>query len=383
MVGFLEEEIKPVDVNKNLPLFFIGSLIIIILLLFFTFSQKNLLFIRQQEAFPVDSLQSNPSPDVFSGKIVEMPLQEKIGYLVMGVPYGKELSEKDIERLNEDTASSYFLLSKNLDSSKQLDNLIATASGLRSDFLIAVDQEGGKVSRIPWIDSTSQAEIANETEAYKIAKTRGEELKSLGISVNFSPVLDQTWQSNSFIGRQKRFFKGNVGKLGAAMIRGYLDAEIIPVAKHFPGGLGRTSQDPHLDLPSISITREELDRDLEPFKKAIEANVPAIMATHLIYPEFDQVPVSQSKKFLTDILRSELGFEGVIVVDDLSMGAVKNHYQVGEYAVESILAGGDLLLVTSGKDYQEIMQSLTEAVKSGELPERRIDQSLKRRRSLN
>ena len=357
-----------------------GFLIVISLLLFFTLSQKNLLFFRQQEAFP--------SSDVLSERIVKMTLQEKIGCLVMSVPDGVELSQ----------AGGYFLLSKNIDSPDQLKNLIATANGLREDLLIAVDQEGGKVSRIPWIDSTPQIEIANETEAYRIAKERGEELKKLGVNMNFAPVLDQVWLSNSFIGQQGRFFKGDVGpparldsarrageagKLGAAMIRGYLDAGIIPVAKHFPGGLGRTSQDPHLVLPSISITREELDKDLEPFKKAIEASVPAIMATHLVYPNIDKVPVSRSKKFLTDILRQELGFKGVIMVDDLSMGAVKNNYGVGEYAVQSILAGADLLLVASENDHLEILQSLKLAVERGELPEERIDQSLERRRSLN
>jgi len=125
-----------------------------------------------------------------------------------------------------------------------------------------------------------------------------------------------------------------------------------------------------------------LDRDLEPFKKAIEANVPAIMVTHLIYPEFDQVPVSQSSKFLIDILRQELDFKGVIVIDDLSMGAVKNHYQVGEYAVQSILAGGDLLLVASEDDYQEILQDLKQAVRSGELPEERINEAVIKRLRL-
>jgi len=305
-------------------------------------------------------------------RIVKMPLQEKIGYLVMGVPDGIEFSQ----------ASSYFLLSKNIDSPNQIKDLIATASGDREDLIIAVDQEGGSVSRIDWVDSTSQGEIKDEDQAYQIAKERGEELKKLAINMNFSPVLDQAWLSNSFIGRQGRFFKGDVGKLGAAMIRGYLDAGIIPVAKHFPGGLGRTSQDPHLVLPSISITREELDRDLGPFKKAIEADVPAIMATHLIYPEFDQVPVSQSSKFLIDILRQELGFKGVIVIDDLSMGAVKNDYQVGEYAVQSILAGGDLLLVASEKDYQEVIQSLTRAIENNQLPEERIDEAVIKRLRL-
>lgn len=309
--------------------------------------------------------------DLYTRDNSPITLEQKLSYLLMRVPAGTKLSD-------EEKSQNLFLLDKNVTSPVQVRMLTRAAEGLREDLLIAVDQEGGKVSRISWIDSTPQTEIANEDEAYKIAKIRGEQLKDLGIDINFAPVLDTIWLPDSFIGSQGRFFKSDAGQLGVAMIKGYQDAGIIPVVKHFPGGLGRTGKDPHLALSLISVTQEELDRDLEPFKEAVEAGVPAIMATHLLYPEFDQVPVTRSRRFLTDILRGELAFEGLIIVDDLSMGAVKNNFEVGDYAVGSILAGGDLLLVASPDDYQKILESLKQAVEEGRLPEERIDEALEK-----
>lgn len=313
-------------------------------------------------------------------------LEQKLSYLLMMVPGGTKLSDEEEQEIKEGKLRNLFLLDKNIASPVQIGALTEITEGGKEELLIAVDQEGGRVSRIPWIDGKSQTEIENEEQAYTVARERGEALKKVGINMNFAPVLDVPGLSwASFVGRQGRFFEGDVGdvgKLGAAMIKGYLDAGILPTAKHFPGGLGRTSKDPHLTLPVIFISQEELNRDLEPYKKAIAAQVPAIMVTHILYPEVDQKPTSASKIFIKDILRNQLGFAGLVVVDDLSMGAVKNNYQVGEYAVESILAGADLLLVTSSDDYQEIVVSLKQAVEEEKLPEERINLSLERRFSL-
>jgi beta-N-acetylhexosaminidase len=156
------------------------------------------------------------------------------------------------------------------------------------------------------------------------------------------------------------------------MVRGLSQAGIIPVAKHFPGGLGRVGEDPHQTLPKLTVSKQQLEEDLAPFRAVIAAQVPAIMVTHILYPEIDEMPASASQIFMTDLLRNQLGFTGLVVVDDLSMKAVTGTYEVGEYAVKSVNAGADLLLVSDFIDYETIRSALIAATERGELKRDRL-----------
>ena len=338
---------------------------------------KNLLidlpYVIEELTLYVKDLDNTQEVNQEDKLLEDLSLEQKIGQLLMTVPEGKELSKKEVEWLEKGLIRGFFLLEKNIENKDQLVGLIkeiekvASASG--QQLIIGVDQEGGRVSRINWVDSTSQREIKRRDQAYEIAKTRGEEVKEMGIKMNFSPVLDSLTE---------RAFEEDEGKLGAAMVKGYLQAGIIPVAKHFPGSLGRTETDPHLSLPTITFNQNELEQDLEPFKQVIAEQIPAIMVTHTLYPEIDKNPASKSKIFLANILRDRLGFEGVVIVDDLSMGAVTNDFEVGDYAVESLLAGADLFLISSGNDLEKVRTALHEAVEQGRVNNNRLNEAVKK-----
>lgn len=309
-----------------------------------------------------------------------LTLEQKIGHLVFLTLAGKTLSQSEQALLQEDKVGGILLLEKNIDNPAQLEALIGNLK--KFEVLVAVDQEGGRVSRLPWLDTTPQDQIETEVEAASVAYKRGKQMRELGINLNLAPVVEQSQNEASFLAKEKRGFKNNPSNLASAMVSSYLKAGVIPAVKHFPGGLGRTSFDPHFQLPILDIEEKELEEDLVPFKEVISANAPMIMVTHILYPKFDENPASSSPFFLKDILRQRLNFSGVILVDDLSMAAVKGNYDVGEYALNSLLAGADLLLVSDQQDYQKVMLSLKTAVATQKLPAARVEESWVRFMSL-
>jgi beta-N-acetylhexosaminidase len=165
------------------------------------------------------------------------------------------------------------------------------------------------------------------------------------------------------------------------MIRGYQEADIIPVAKHFPGGLGRQGLDPHRFLPTVSIKEDELEKDIYPYIKLIEeGRLPTLMVTHILYPNQDhQYTASLSEKFLKEIIRQKLGFKGVIVIDDLAMRAITDTYTIPEAGVGAIEAGADLLIISDDSQDQSLAyEAVLQAVKAGVIKESRVDESVKR-----
>jgi beta-N-acetylhexosaminidase len=163
-------------------------------------------------------------------------------------------------------------------------------------------------------------------------------------------------------------------------MKGLQSQNIISVVKHFPGH-GDTRMDSHIDLPVVEYNRKRLD-DFEfvPFKEAIDSGVEAIMTAHIMYPELDPgKPVTMSRKILTGILRHDLGFRGLIITDDLEMGAITKNYALEEVALEAVLAGADILLICHSSEHQEqVLSNLKAAVQNGELTMERIDESVGR-----
>ena len=224
---------------------------------------------------------------------------------------------------------------------------------ISSDQLVFVDQEGGEVSRLTESPNPSQAAIVDENEAFRVAKARGTMLLRHQIDVNLAPVLEIAYSPQSFIARGGRSFgadKERVVNLGQAMIKGFSEAGIKTVAKHFPGSLGRTTVDPHQTLPVINISAEELEKDWAPFAE-VDPQPDGILVTHLLYPQIDpKFPSSLSPIFINAILRQRLDFRGLVILDDLDMKAISKSYSQSEAVKLGLLAGAEMFIIQNPKE---------------------------------
>ncbi|WP_054957675.1 beta-N-acetylhexosaminidase [Paenibacillus dakarensis] len=269
---------------------------------------------------------------------------------------------------------------------------ISAASG-QPPLIISIDQEGGMVaridhegiSRIP--GNMALGAAGSEEYTYQVGRIGAKELRSLGINMNFAPCIDVNNNPlNPVIG--VRSFGEDpkaVAAHGAAAIKGYQEEGVSATAKHFPGH-GDTSVDSHLGLASVPHDRKRLEQvELYPFKKAIEADVDAIMTAHVSFPsiEPDPIPATLSHAVLTGLLREEMGFSGLIITDCLEMHAISKGAGVPEGAIRAIEAGADCVLVSHRLELQEsAVEAVLEAVKSGRITEERINASVERVLSL-
>lgn len=253
---------------------------------------------------------------------------------------------------------------------------------------IAIDQEGGMVARIDQDVTVMPGQMTlgaagSSKYAYDAGRISGMELAQLGITINFAPVLDVNNNPlNPVIGiRSFGEQPDKVAELGVAMIAGYQDMGVAACAKHFPGH-GDTTADSHEELPAVLHSLDRLHHiELVPFKAAIAAGVELIMTAHVQFPalEPEGKPATLSERVLTELLRKELGYEGVIVTDCLEMKAISEGIGVGAGAVEALKAGADLILVSHRLDRQlEAYHALEQAVLTGEISEDRLNDSVAR-----
>lgn len=323
----------------------------------------------------------------------KLSLKQKIGQLLMcGFP-GLEPTPEIEELVRDGWIGGIIYFRRNLAEPAQAAALSAklqsfAAEGSGVPLLIAVDQEGGMVTRIEKGVSVMPGAMAlgatgDADAAYEAAKVTAAELLAMGINMNFAPVLDVNNNPlNPVIG--VRSYGGDpelVARLGTAAVRGYQETGVAATVKHFPGH-GDTSQDSHHELPTVPHDRERLDRlELVPFREAVRQGVDAVMTAHLLFPavEPEPLPATLSPRVLTGLLREELGYGGVIVTDCLEMNAIAGHYGVAEGAVLAVEAGADLVLVSHRIELQRAaLDALTAAVESGRLSEERIDRSVDR-----
>jgi beta-N-acetylhexosaminidase len=327
-------------------------------------------------------------------KLENMSLAEKVGQLFQ-VGFHSKTADQEIKDLIENYhIGGVIYFSRNLDSLQQtafLSNTLqdlALNSGASLPLFISADQEGGAVTRIKGgthfpgnmaLGATADPELVRKTAAATAA-----ELKSIGINVNLAPVLDVNNNAqNPVIG--VRSFGGKaelVAELGRAYIAGLQSKDVTATAKHFPGH-GDTDTDSHLDLPVINHPRQRLEKvELFPFKEAIAAGVDSIMTAHIYFPTIESeagIPATLSKAVLTDLLRQELGFEGLIITDCMEMKAIANTFGTVEGAIKTIEAGSDTVLIShSYQKQKKSIEALIQAVKSGRISEKRIDESVKR-----
>ena len=338
---------------------------------------------------PISAL-TDPEIDTM---IAEMTIEEKVGQLIMVGFEGTQANEAIETHIRERFVGGVVLFSRNIQSPQQTAELtnelqrLAEAAARQIPLFIGIDQEGGWVIRLKDGATVLPGNMAlGATNSTELAERAGEitavELAAVGVNLNFAPVMDVNNNlDNPVIGR--RSFGESpelVSRLGISYIRGLQRNGVLATAKHFPGH-GDTTVDSHFELPTVSHDLERIHAlELQPFRAAIDADVAAIMTAHIVYPAFDaDRPATLSPTILTDLLRKELGFDGLLITDDMEMKAIDDRYQSGEAAVMAVEAGADIVMVlwTSTKQI-EVFDALLSAVKSGRISQARLDQSVER-----
>ena len=333
--------------------------------------------------------QSELSPEEKVDKLVaNMSDADKVGQLLMIGIHGKTLNDDAKFMLNEYRVGGIILFDRNMESKDQVKSLIADinktgkSAGLTPLF-IGIDQEGGAVARMEdqLIKVPPAEELGKEPieQAVSLAKQSGTELKDLGFNINFAPVADL----GLTYGRSFSTNPDDVVRYASAVGKAYDEAGLWYSYKHFPG-IGKTDVDLHADTSVVPVSKETLlNEDTKVFVDLIKQSKPntyAIMVSHAMYPQIDpDHPSSLSKAIITDWLRKDMGYNGVVVTDDMDMGALAKHYTFGDMAVQSILAGSDILLVCHEYEHmQEAYNGLMKAVKDGRISKERLDESVKR-----
>jgi beta-N-acetylhexosaminidase len=324
---------------------------------------------------------------------------EKIGQLLMvGFP-GKTATPEILTLIREHHIGGIVLFARNLSTPQQIQELTqslqqaACEAGHRYPLLISVDQENGLVRRfgnsatifpgnmaLGAIDGPDATAITQ-----RIARATGEELRAMGINMNLAPVADvNNNPANPVIGvRSFGEDPQRVGQLVAAMVHGYREAGIITSLKHFPGH-GDTTIDSHLGLPSLPFDHQRLSElELIPFQQGITAGADSIMVGHLalpaLVPDTPTYPATVSPQIIRELLRTEMGYQGVVITDCLEMNAIAETLGVAAGAVMAIQAGADIVLVSHCYDRQlASLEAIHNAIEQGQLDSTTIDKAVER-----
>jgi beta-N-acetylhexosaminidase len=247
--------------------------------------------------------------------------------------------------------------------------------------IISIDQEGGVVSRLRSGNHTqvAQSEITVETTAYEVANKRAVVLQTLGINANYAPVMDRSISPDAFM--YPRVFRDPtmIAPLADAMVRGYQDNGVVAVPKHFPGHPD-TSDDSHITLPRLDLTVVEYAEHTQQFADIVETgNVEMLMTAHVLVPALDpSFPATVSPIVIRD-LRERIGYDGVVITDDLAMQAISDRWSYEESAVMALAAGVDMVMLAAEPEHaSSTVQAVIEAVEQGELPRERVFEAYSR-----
>lgn len=278
----------------------------------------------------------------------------------------------------------------NLENRDQCSSMIRNIQSYsKLGLFIAVDEEGGLVDRVggnPQMGTTefpammTVGDSGDTEQAYKVGHTIGTEIAELGFNLDFAPVADVFSNPNNTVIGSRAFSKDAqaAAQMVAACVEGFQESGMLCTLKHFPGH-GDTNTDSHYGAAETEKTLEQL-RECEflPFQAGIDAGAPFVMIGHITAPNVTQedVPATLSKEIVTGLLRQELGFEGVIITDSMSMQAITNHYSSGEAAVKALQAGADIILMPSS--LSGAADGIRDALENGQLTEERIDESVQR-----
>ncbi len=317
-----------------------------------------------------------------------MSMRDMVGQMFMISVGGTEPDYYVNKMIRERNVGGVILFGHNMKNEAQTSALTGSLQELSMEtepsvpLLIAVDQEGGEISSAPWVTPQPAAARVgargNPAEARAIAGEMGRELLKAGVNTDLAPVVDTGF--GAAIG--SRSFGENpelVARMGAASVEGFEAAGVVSAAKHFPNhGPART--DSHVSLPVVNHDLATLrSHDLPPFEAAVRAGVPMVMVGHLVYPAIDpERPASLSPEAI-GMLRGELGFDGVVITDDLAMAGASGGKPPARAAVEAVKAGADLLIISSLPEQQaDAYDAVLEAVESGEIPRGRVRTSVER-----
>ncbi len=362
---------------------------------------------RPQKEEPEAEPQEPPEPEPTAEELLQqeieavladMTMEEKICQMFIltpeqltGVSGVTAAGDTTKSKLKEYPVGGLIYFSSNLVSEDQTREMLENTKAYGKEIeglplFLCIDEEGGRVARIGRNAAFSveqvkpMGQINNEEEAYQAGMVIGSYLCDLGFNVDFAPDADVlTNERNTVIG--DRSFGSDperVTRMASAVSDGLHAEGVLSAFKHFPGH-GATEADTHEGYAYTEKTYEELRAaELIPFAAAKECGVDMVMVAHISLPNVvgDSTPSSLSHKMITEILRGDLGFEGLVVTDSMSMGAVTEHYSSGEAAAKAVEAGADLLLMP--KNFQEAFQGIRDAVSSGRITEERIEESLQR-----
>ncbi len=346
-----------------------------------------------------------PDPDAFIRDMVaDMTLEEKVAQ--MTVPAFNVWDENVSALFAETNPGGVILFAKNIKSEEDLKNLTASLKSLSGDkpeMFISIDQEGGIVQRITFSKKYPKAADigakGSKEASYQNGLEIGEELSEYGINVDFAPVMDvNSNPQNPVIGNRSFSDDPNVvSEMGIAMMQGLNDAGVIACLKHFPGH-GDTSTDSHTSLPVVKKNIEDLLKtELIPFQAGIDAGADMIMTAHIQFPNIvtEKVtslsgkeitpPATMSREIIRELLRDQMGFEGVVISDALEMKAVSGNFSLLDATCASVNAGVDMLLIPMRisdqktiNAYRTYISDIASLVREGKIPEERIDESVER-----
>lgn len=323
--------------------------------------------------------------------VAAMTMNEKIGQMVMIGIHGTELDEDSKTMLRQFHIGGIVYFDRNIKSQDQLkalsEQLQAYAQGeaqQKVPLFLVIDEEGGTVSRgrgvIPAPPSEAAIGASGQPERARMsAASTAQALRAAGINLNLAPVADVS-------SSDARAFSGDAqiaARFAEEAVSGYEQEGMLCALKHFPG-IGKGAVDSHQEVSRVDASRETLEReDLLPFAEVIASQRPEdflILVSHLIYPCYDAAhSASQSRAVMTDLLRGQLGYQGIILTDDLEMGAITQHVPLRQAGANAVVAGADIVLVCHEYPHEEeVYLGIKDAVDAGEISEERLDASVHR-----
>ena len=335
-------------------------------------------FIVYKSSFEIQKIEDAifPSLTEEERKLNQLTLEQKIGQLFM-IGFDGEVVNENVENLIKELhPGGILLLKRNIKNEEQLKELISSLQKIALEdtelpLFIAVDQEGGVVSRIEWIEKTPQSKIETIDQAYLIGQNRGKELEGLGINLNLAPLLDTTQTTDFIFERSFQKDPEIIGELTEALIQGQKEAGIFVAVKHFPG-YGGISFNPEEKLATLEKIPE-----ISQFQKTTEAFPEMIMTSNVIYEELDEnLPFSFSEKGI-QFLKNNIEGNCLIISDDLSQNSLLNKFSLKKIVSLPIKAGVDILIFSGWRvPVAEGVLAFRKVVKNEEISEQRINQSV-------
>ena len=321
--------------------------------------------------------------------INKLSLEEKIGQMLMFAFHGTSYNEQLDVFINELDLGGVICFARNITDVEQISKLNSEIqAGAKYPMFIGLDQEGGPVLRvmsgITPLPGAMSLSSSDRSKIYDITKVVGNDLKHLGFNMNFAPVGDINNNPKNPVINSRSYSDDArvVADLSEAAFKGFQAGGILPTIKHFPGH-GNTSVDSHIGLPVMNDSVDQImKQELIPFKNAIDAGIDGVMMSHILYKNLDDTyPSSLSKKIINDLLIEELGFNGLIVTDSLTMGAIYNRFTIEEIVYNAVNAGVDIMIFCGRADINEqrfIRNKFIELVNNGRIGIDRINRSVEK-----